>query len=59
MSLRTMRILLKTISRSGMEDNINPSQLQILFLRITEGPHVRLKTISRSDIEVNVNPSQL
>ena len=59
MSLRASHIFLKTISRSGMEDNINPSQLQLLFLRIVEGSHVLLKTISRSGIEVNVTPSQL
>ena len=59
MSLRASHIFLKTISRSDIEENINPSQLQSLFLRIVEGPCVFLKTTSRRGVEVNVNPSQL
>ena len=55
--MRALHILLKTTSHSGMEENINPFQLEPLLSRLIEGPHVRLKTISHSGIEVNVNPS--
>ena len=55
-SLRGSHVLVKTISRSGIEKHVNPLSYNHCFRKSLKGLHVLLKTISHSGIEENVNP---